>query len=544
MKRIYVLLTLLICICMISCDTSKIYVSDNNINVELNKELLLNKKYEGINVWYESSNQEALEINGYELKAKMPGKYVISVYSVDTNELVIQYLINVVDSKVSKIEITGLNEMFVNDYLDISIKDYNANYGNIIWVSLDEEVASVSKLNNSSSLVVGKKEGIVTIRAYLENDKSIYDELTILVKPVSNYTGTSEDITVSTEEININNMTGALKALIEKSKTSIIGVRSYYRYYNKEYVAYEASGIIYKRTYILNDGTEVSSLESVNEKFKEYKYYVVTNKHIVNNMSNVKIYDDEDEFSCNVIASDKKVNLSVLTFTSKKYFSEAKFGDSDECDNGEFILCVGNNKGLEYFHSTSFGVISYNNRYLSDDTDGDRVNDWDALYIQHDAATSDGSSGGALVNMKGEVIGINTLRISDDRIDNMGFAIPSNLALELIQMLEKGIVPERPLLNVSVYEVKDILASDTLMEECNVPEGLNYGIYVSVVDKGGVAYKAGIKAHDIILSFGGVKLNFSYELRAALNKCIIGSNEEVEIIILRNGEEITLKAVF
>ena len=111
-------------------------------------------------------------------------------------------------------------------------------------------------------------------------------------------------------------------------------------------------------------------------------------------------------------------------------------------------------------------------------------------------------------------------------------------------MLEKGIVPERPLLNVSVYEVKDILASDALIKECNVPEGLNYGIYVSVVDKGGVAYKAGIQEHDIILSFGGVKLNFSYELRAALNKCIIGSNEEVEIIILRDGEEIILKAVF
>ena len=227
-----------------------------------------------------------------------------------------------------------------------------------------------------------------------------------------------------------------------------------------------------------------------------------------------------------------------------KYFSEASFGDSDSVLNGEFVLCLGNNKGKEYYHSSSFGVVSYNNRYLADDTDGDRINDWDALYIQHDAATSDGSSGGALINMRGEIIGINTLRISDDRVDNMGFAIPSNLALELVQMLEKGIIPERPLLNVSVYEVKDILASESLKAQLYVPEGLNYGIYVSEVDYGGVAYKAGIKEHDIILSFGGVKLNFSYELRAAINKCIVGSNEEVEIVILRNGEEIILKAVF
>lgn len=544
MRRIYFLLSLLICICLISCNSPKIYVSENNIDVEINKVLLLNKKYNGEEVWYESSNQESLEINGYELNAKESGKYVINVYSINSNELIIQYLINVYDNKVDKISIEGTSEIFEGDYGELRIKDYSSNFGNIIWECLDQNVASVSKLNNSSAIAIGLSEGVVTIRAYLENDKSVYSEFTLLVKPVSQYTGTNEEHSSSIEEINIDDMKGAFKALVEKTKTSIIGVRSHYKYFNKEYVAYDASGIIYKRTYILADGTEVSNLELVNENFKEYKYYVVTNKHIVNNMSNVKIYDDEAEYSCKVIASDKKVNLSVLSFTSKKYFSEAKFGDSDECDNGEFVLCIGNNKGLEYFHSTSFGVVSYNNRYLSDDTDGDRVNDWDALYIQHDAATSDGSSGGALVNMKGEIIGINTLRISDDRVDNMGFAIPSNLALELIQMLERGIIPERPLLNVSVYEVKDILANDALIKECNVPEGLNYGIYVSVVDKGGVAYKAGIKEHDIILKFAGVKLNFSYELRAALNKCIIGSNEEVEIIILRDGEEIIIKAVF
>ena len=534
---------MIFCISLFGCNSLEIYVSENNIEVELNKELILNKKYNGEMVRYESNDQEKLSINNYKLKANEVGTYVINVYSVNTDEVITRYLINVIDTKINSITIVGETEMYEGEYIDLNISNYISN-SKIIWKSLNEEVATVTKVSNSSAIAVGVSEGIVTIKAYLEEDESVYDEFTVLVKPVSSYTGTSTDYTYSSETIDISDMTKAFKAIIEKTETSIIGVKSYYKYFNKEYVAYDASGIIYKRTYVLTDGTEVDSLNNENNTFKYYKYYVVTNKHIVNNMSKVRVYDEEDEYSCDIIASDKKVNLTVLTFTCMKYFSEASFGDSDSVLNGEFVLCLGNNKGKEYYHSSSFGVVSYNNRYLSDDTDGDRINDWDALYIQHDAATSDGSSGGALINMRGEIIGINTLRISDDRVDNMGFAIPSNLALELVQMLEKGIIPERPLLNVSVYEVKDILASESLKAQLYVPEGLNYGIYVSEVDFGGVAYKAGIKEHDIILSFGGVKLNFSYELRAAINKCIVGSNEEVEIVILRNGEEIILKAVF
>lgn len=543
MKKLYIALLLIFCISLFGCNSLEIYVSENNIEVELNKELTLNRKYNGEMVRYESNDQEKLSINNYKLKANEVGTYVINVYSVNTDEVITRYLINVIDTKINSITIVGETEMYEGEYIDLNISNYISN-SKIIWKSLNEEVATVTKVSNSSAIVVGVSEGIVTIKAYLEEDESVYDEFTVLVKPVSSYTGTSTDYIDSSETIDISDMTKAFKAIIEKTETSIIGVKSYYKYFNKEYVAYDASGIIYKRTYVLTDGTEVDSLNNEDNTFKYYKYYVVTNKHIVNNMSKVRVYDEEDKYSCDIIASDKKVNLTVLTFTSMKYFSEASFGDSDSVLNGEFVLCLGNNKGKEYYHSSSFGVVSYNNRYLSDDTDGDRINDWDALYIQHDAATSDGSSGGALINMRGEIIGINTLRISDDRVDNMGFAIPSNLALELVQMLEKGIIPERPLLNVSVYEVKDILASESLKAQLYVPEGLNYGIYVSEVDYGGVAYKAGIKEHDIILSFGGVKLNFSYELRAAINKCIVGSNEEVEIVILRNGEEIILKAVF
>ena len=103
------------------------------------------------------------------------------------------------------------------------------------------------------------------------------------------------------------------------------------------------------------------------------------------------------------------------------------------------------------------GLLS--NRYLSDDTDGDGTNDWDARYIQHDATLNEGSDGSPLINLKGEVLGINTMKISSVKTEDMGFSIPANTIKELIGFLEKGIQVARPVLGVTAVEVKTILYS-------------------------------------------------------------------------------------
>lgn len=546
MKKIVLLLLLLLGVFLFGCEKAKIYISENNIEVELNKRISFKTKYEGIPVYYESGNPDVLEISGYKGNPLKEGYVTINMYSNDDGTLLKQYLFEVVDKTVKSITISGDSKVTAGDMIILNLNDIILN-DNVIWESLDESVAIISQSNNSNAYIQGKKEGIVTIKASLASDSNVYDEFVLWVIPNETFDKTDIKFSESTEKIDISNMTKALSAIINKTKTSVIGVKSFYQYFGSTKEAYNASGIIYKRTCILENGQEVLESDidyNTIDKFLTFKYYVVTNKHIVNNMKIVKVYDETNEYPCTIIASDKKVNISVLTFESQKYYSTAEFGDSENVDSGEFVLCIGNNLGSEYYHTSTFGVVSYNNRYLADDTDGDGVSDWDALYIQHDAATSDGSSGGALVDMNGKVIGINTLRISDVRIDNMGFAIPSNLLLELVKLLEQGIIPERPLLNVSVYEVKDILANEVLQKEYYIPENINYGIYVAEVDKGGVADKAGIKPNDIILYFNGNKMSFSYELRAVINECIIGSNEEIEIIVYRDGKEIILKVVF
>ena len=126
----------------------------------------------------------------------------------------------------------------------------------------------------------------------------------------------------------------------------------------------------------------------------------------------------------------------------------------------------------------------------------------------------------------------------------MAFSIPINLVLELASQLEQGIVPQRPLLGVTVIDIKNILSSESLMNQYNLPEGITYGMYIQSVVAGGVAEAAGVLAGDILLEFDGIEVRYSYNLRAALGEVIIGSGEEVVLKVYRNGQIVTLKAVF
>ena len=121
-------------------------------------------------------------------------------------------------------------------------------------------------------------------------------------------------------------------------------------------------------------------------------------------------------------------------------------------------------------------------RYIEDDTDDDGVSDWSALYIQHDAAINPGNSGGPLLNTKGEIVGINTMKFAATDIDNMGFSIPSKTILELIPHLEKGEVPKRATLGISGNEIEKLLESPDPLKP--IPEGITYGIYVVDVVEG------------------------------------------------------------
>ena len=537
MKKIFIFLIFLLNIFLISCNQQKSLQIDinNHVNTfKVGEKFILNSIIDNQKVEYIVLNKDIVSLDGYQGIAIKNGETVICAYH--GKELIKKYLVKVVIDEVSFIDIIGLTTMSVGNELVLTINS-DAENPTVVWESNNTNIATVDE-----GKVFALSEGIVTITCKSFNDNSIYDEHTILVKNANiNDDYLNNQYQESVETVDLSSMKGILEPIIKKTKTSVIGINCYINKYGTARLSNSGTALIYKRLTVLDNGLEITNESDIGIY---YRYYAIVSKGITNNSTEIKVFYNDNEIEAKLIAVDQKVDIGVITFISKDYFSIANIGNSDEVNTGEFVIAYGNSYGSDYVDSATFGVVSYNSRYVGTDTDNDEVNDWDALYIQHDAAIGNSSSGGPLVNMKGEVIGINSVMIADDLIDNMAFAIPINLVMELVSQLEKGIVPTRPLLLISVVSVKDILKNDYLLEYYPVPDGLTYGMFVAEVTEGGVGSAAGMLPGDIIVEFNGKKIAYSYELRMMLNEVIIGSNQENIIIVNRNGKLVTLKVVF
>lgn len=345
--------------------------------------------------------------------------------------------------------------------------------------------------------------------------------------------------------IEINKFEEILPAVIEKVSPAVLGVTNYKRDKLTYKIEGTGSGVVYKCEAILKDGStnkDCSSTKNSNT-VEVYKYYMITNKHVVKDADKLEVYlgDEDFELEGTLLAADDKVDLAVMSFYHSKYIQPVEIADSNNLVRGNYVIAIGH-PGYDYYGSATLGIVSHPKRYLSDDTDGDGISDWDAEYIQHDAAINPGNSGGALVNIEGKLVGINTLKLVSNNIDNMGFAIPSSVFSELIGDLEQGIVPQRAILGVMGVEVRRLI-KDPSQTEYVVPENLRYGLYITEVNEG-IAKKAGLISHDIIIEFNGIEIKMTQHLRAELGKFVIGSGERIPMVIIRNNQKITVYVVF
>lgn len=542
MLLLLISMSLVLCGCIDNNDDNKIIVGENFLTINLEEEISLPIMINDEKVHY-SSNNDNINIDENNIIGVKEGTTIVYGYN-ESNKLIREYVIKINDT-LSHIEIIGVNYLKPKETYQFSAKITPSTLSQeVIWSSSNENIAIVDE----NGFVEAIDEGLVTISATSKYHSQYKDEMLVLVakETITSSTDSFEE-TTETTTINANSLESLFYPLIEEASSYVIGVNNYMlNRFNQEALYAIGSGIIYKRQVILNNG-EISNDENISRnEIKYYRYYVVTNKHVVQNNNSLKVYctQDDYEIDATLIQYDTKIDLAVLTFEAKAYFPIAKFADSSEIKRGEFCIALGHPFGYELANTSTFGIISHENRHISDDTDGDGVNDWDAKYIQHDAAINEGNSGGPLINLKGEVIGINSLKISSTKTENMGFAIPSNTVLELIEYLEKGIQPERPTLGVQALEVKSIIISETLLDKYPIPNGITYGIYISEVTNGGVADKAGVKANDIILSLNGTEIYYTYMLREELGKFIIGSGKTCEIVVYRDNQRITLTATF
>ena len=432
-------------------------------------------------------------------------------------------------SDPSELIIIGRDEVEVEQSIRLMIQVLPiGSINSVTWASSDEDVAVV----DGNGRVTGLKAGIVEITA---SSTVTNLEKSFIIEIIDN-------------RINTTDFQSNVIDVIKQTKNSILGVSNYV--FNSSLNKYErkgiGSGFVYKSWFILKDGSIVHNLEEIItfDEVEKYCYFLITNRHVVIGSDQVKIYlhQEEIEIPSTLIQYDDKVDLAVIYFEYSSYIKPLELADSSKLQSGQFAIAIGNPSGYQYSSSATFGIISFPKRYISDDTDGDGVNDWDAEYIQHDVAINPGNSGGPLLDLQGRVIGINTLKFASATIDNMGFSIPSNVVASLIDILEDGRKPVRALIGVTVVEVRSLLENPS--PDYIVPEGVTYGLYVIAVGPNSVASRGGIQAGDIILSFDDVKLTRSLILRTELGKIVVGSNTEIVIEVYRDGEVIELTLIF
>ena len=332
----------------------------------------------------------------------------------------------------------------------------------------------------------------------------ISSSLTYFLVSNGGITKTLSDITY-----NVEGVENPVVAVSKIAGNSVVGVKV--DYYEQSFFGQleegesEGSGIIYSE-----DG------------------YIITNNHVIeeavdSNSATVTItLNDGTEYEAEIIGRDETTDLALLKIDAKG-LNAAKFGNSDELQVGELAVAIGNPLGSEFAGSVTAGYISALDRTLTIDSTTYKL-------IQTDAAINPGNSGGALVNAKGEIIGINSAKISSTGVEGLGFAIPINEALEIIEQLKVTGKIIRPYIGIYGLDLDETTARRNNLVE---------GVYVYQVYTNTPAQKAGISRGDIIVGIDGKDVTTKQELNEIKNSKNIG--DTVELKLYRNGKYETIK---
>lgn len=263
--------------------------------------------------------------------------------------------------------------------------------------------------------------------------------------------------------------------------------------------------------------------------------YVVTNHHVIDGASGIEVtLSDGSKVEAEVVGSDIWTDLAVLQMSNEKVLDVVELGDSDALKRGEAVIAIGNPLGLEFSGSVTSGVVSGTDRAVPVDLNGDGQEDWQAEVLQTDAAINPGNSGGALVNLAGQLVGINSMKIATSQVEGIGFSIPINSALPVINQLETTGEMVRPAMGITLIDLAQVPSSyrqDTL----NLPEDITSGVVVSSVVGGSAADEAGMQQYDVITEMDGEAIGDIIDLRKHLyNEKQIG--DQLQVKAYRNGE--------
>lgn len=255
------------------------------------------------------------------------------------------------------------------------------------------------------------------------------------------------------------------------------------------------------------------------------EYFIITNNHVVDGMDTVKVsIDDQKEYNATIVGSDSDVDIAVIKIKTKDKLQLAKIGDSSKTKTADLVMAIGNPYGLS--HSVTFGIISAVGRPSPDNSKPGFTN-----FIQTDAAINPGNSGGPLLNISGEVIGINTMIYSQSGGSvGIGFAIPINIAKNIADQLITIGKSEHGWIGITFRELNEGEAEKLGLKQ------QQFGMLVMQVEKDSPADKAGIKSGDLLLKIGKQKLSRSSDLTVTVGSAKPG--DKLPVSILRDGKTI------
>lgn len=279
-----------------------------------------------------------------------------------------------------------------------------------------------------------------------------------------------------------------------------------------------------------SNNSQISSGTGFVYKKDEEKGYIITNQHVVDSGNKFIItLTNGEEAEATLLGSDVYSDIAVLSINQTAVIQVAKLGESANSEIGDTVFAVGSPLGKEYMGTVTKGILSGKDRTVTVTSNN---NSMMLEVLQTDAAINPGNSGGPLVNINGEVIGVNSMKLVEDKIEGMGFSIPIELVTSLLDRLEKGEKITRPLIGV---EMTDITNSYYLYtQRIMIPEEIEQGVVVIKTTTDYPAAKAGLQKGDIILGINDTQIKDSAHFKYLLYKFNIGDN--VKIKYYRDGK--------
>ena len=293
---------------------------------------------------------------------------------------------------------------------------------------------------------------------------------------------------------------------------------------------------IYNATVVVvgyKGGSKVSTGTGFVYKTNDDKGYIMTNNHVVDGCDSIQIkYIDGTSATASVAGKEMYSDIAVLTVEKKSVLAVATIGSSSDLRLGDTLFTVGSPMGEDYAGTVTKGILSGKDRLVAVSLSGS-VSDYYMRVLQTDSAINPGNSGGPLLNVNGEVIGINSLKLVKDEIEGMGFAIPIEDAIKYAEKLEKGEAIVRPFIGIDMLEASD----NQYFKYYNIymSSDIDHGVLIRSVVEGSPAEKAKLKVGDVITELNGEKTSSIAQFRYELFKYDV--NDKIEITYSRDNKE-------